>query len=141
MDGSRPVPHLVKRVQHALRQRMDRALAVEQLTLAQYAAMASLAEGSPLTNAELARRCFVTPQTMIRIVSDLAAREWIVRRRDPRHGRRILNSITAAGRRGVERADRIAADIDAVMLGGLGAAEVEELASLLGRCLDNLAAD
>lgn len=132
---------MLKRAQHALRQRMDQALAAEELTLAQYAALSNLADGPALTNADLARRAFVTPQTMIRIVSDLEQSGSIVRNQDPGHGRRILNSITAAGRRRIAGADQIAAEIDAQMTMGFSAGEVEELLALLARCFGNLVED
>jgi len=140
MAGSndKPVGYMLKRVQHELRLRMDHALAAEQVTLAQYAALSSLVAEPGLTNADLARRSFVTPQTMIRIVSDLERSGLITRRQDPDHGRRILNVITAAGRRRIEVADRIAAEIDAAMLAGFSASDQKKLVTLLSRCFDNM---
>jgi DNA-binding MarR family transcriptional regulator len=49
-----------KRVQAGLRSGMDRALETKGLTTPQYAALSALERESGLSNAELARRSFVT---------------------------------------------------------------------------------
>ncbi|MCP2163668.1 DNA-binding transcriptional regulator, MarR family [Goodfellowiella coeruleoviolacea] len=69
----------LKRLQQALRARMDGALAEFGLTSPQYAVLALLAENPGISNAELARRSFVTPPTMIRIIAALAEAGLIVR--------------------------------------------------------------
>jgi DNA-binding MarR family transcriptional regulator len=56
-----PLAYLVKRTQSQL-QTMDAALAAHDLTMAQYAVLSHLAREHELTNAELARRAFVTPR-------------------------------------------------------------------------------
>ena len=67
------VGYELKRVQHALRQAMDEALRETGVTTPQYAAMSVLAEEPGLSNARLARRSFVTPQTMNQILARLEA--------------------------------------------------------------------
>jgi len=54
----------LKRAQHALRLGMDEELRGLGVTTPQYAAMSVLAEEPGLSNAQLARRSSVTPQTM-----------------------------------------------------------------------------
>lgn len=108
--------------------------------MAQYAALATLARDGNLTNAELARSSFVTPQTMIRIVTALDDCGWIERRPDPSNARRILNTITAAGRKRIEGADAIADAVDQRMVASLSKTEQTKFRSHLHDFLRNLEA-
>ena len=79
---------LLKRAQHALELTTERRLQSVGLTLAQYSALAALeASDGTLSNAELARRCSVTAQTMHRVVALLERNGWVTRKAHPRHGR------------------------------------------------------
>lgn len=66
----------LKEAQHALRLRMDEALRGYGVTTPQYAAMSVLAEQPGLSNAQLARRSFLTPQTMNQILGKLGGGGW-----------------------------------------------------------------
>ncbi|MCB0010217.1 MAG: MarR family transcriptional regulator, partial [Anaerolineales bacterium] len=68
------IGYLIKRAQHALRLTIDNALAALGLTLPQYIALVHIQNEAGISNAELARRAFVTPQTMHRVVTGLAER-------------------------------------------------------------------
>ena len=133
-----PTGYLLKRAQAALRHTMDTALAEEGLSMAQYAALAALTRDDDLTNAELARSCFVTPQTMIRIVTTLTDYGWIERRPDPSNARRILNTITDTGRKRIAAADNVAEAVDQRMVAGLSKTEQANFRSYLQDCLRNL---
>jgi len=74
-----PFGYVLKRTQLALRGAMDGALATLDLTTPQYAALSELAKEQGLSNAELARRCFVTPQTMHRILGGLERDALVIR--------------------------------------------------------------
>ena len=71
LESSDPFGYILKRTQLALRGAMDDALVTVNLTTPQYAALSELSEEQGLSNAELARRCFVTPQTMHQILRGL----------------------------------------------------------------------
>lgn len=60
-----------KLIERELTQRIDSLLKKFKWTSAQYTALSTLEAEGPLTNAELARRCHVTAQTMIRITKTL----------------------------------------------------------------------
>ena len=75
---------MIKRAQQALRNAIDPALSDLELTTAQYAALYNLRRHPGASNAELARLSFVTPQTMVRIVSGLE-RAGLVVGHLPRH--------------------------------------------------------
>src|SRR3712207_8022525 len=65
------VGYELKRAQHALRSEMDGALRGVGLTTPQYAALSVLEGEEGISGALLARRCFVTPQTMNGILVNL----------------------------------------------------------------------
>ena len=70
MESSDPFGYIFKCTQLVLCGAMDDALATVDLTTPQYAALSELSKEQGLSNAELARRCFVTPQTMHQILGD-----------------------------------------------------------------------
>jgi len=128
------VGYLIKRAQAALRAEMDGALAACELTTPQYAALAALEHEPGLSNAELARRCFVTPQTMIRIVEGLEERGALTRHEHPTHGRILEVRLTADGRRAIAGGHQRVAAIERRMLRALSESERRVLAELLERC-------
>jgi DNA-binding MarR family transcriptional regulator len=133
-----PLGYLVKRAQSQIRRSMDAALAVYDLSMAQYVVLYHLAHEPGLSNAALARRAFVTPQTMIRIVGGLIDSGYVERHDDPVNQRRQLCTLTSTGQFRAESTEAIAADIDRKMVEGLDAEEVAVLRALLARCIANL---
>lgn len=130
--------YLLKQAQHALRLAMDDALGQLGTTTAQYAALAVLHEAPGLSGAELARRCFVTPQTMNSILVSLESAGLVERRPHPVHGRILEASLTAAGRELLARAHRAVVDIELRMLRGLDPDEQRALARYLQHCVGAL---
>lgn len=133
-----PVGYLVKQLQHTIRLAIDRRLATVDLTLPQYTALVSLRAEPGLTNADLARRSFVTPQTMIRIVADHEARGWVTRRPDPAHGRRLLTDLTPEGRAAVTAGDDEVMAVEHAMLDGFSGDETAAFAAVLRRAVANV---
>ena len=103
--------YAVKRLQQALRARLDGVLARHGLTMPQYAVLALLAEQPGISNAELARLSFVTPPTMIRIVTTLEDLGLLTRVDRPTEGRARATALTAEGERRLKAA---VGDVDAV---------------------------
>lgn len=141
VNAEMPIGYVLKRVQSVLRNVLDEALAARDLSMAQYAALSNLAREPELTNAELARRAFVTPQTMIRIVATLEDTGWISRAIDPANRRRQQYSLTPVGARRIQAADEIANNVDRQMTSGMSTGEIRTLRALLSRCLENLYKD
>jgi DNA-binding MarR family transcriptional regulator len=138
------VGYQLKRVQQALRNRMDEVLRDLGLTTPQYAALSVLADGSGLSGAELARRSFVTAQTMNGILANLEAAGLIERRPHPEHGRVLQAYLTESGERLVSRAHEEVGDIEELMLSDLASEEHHNLLEMLRVCtnsLENVAAE
>jgi DNA-binding MarR family transcriptional regulator len=70
----------------------------DELTLSESSTLARLERGGPASSSELARYDRISPQSMGVIVAALEDRALIERDRDPEDGRRIVLSITEAGR-------------------------------------------
>ena len=68
------------------------------LTLPETSALTRLDRGGPATSSDLARLEKISPQSMGVTVAALLERGLVARERDPEDGRRIILSVTAAGR-------------------------------------------
>jgi DNA-binding MarR family transcriptional regulator len=133
--------YAIKRAQHALRTRMDEALRPLGITAPQYAVLSAIELDPGISNAELARAAFVTPQTMQGIVANLERNGLLRRSNDPEHGRILRGELTASGRRVLRQAHADATAIEAVLTAGLSADEVAGLAARLIQWADALAPD
>ena len=103
----------LKQAQQALRTRLDSGLREIGLTTPQYAVLAFLEVEAGASNAALARRAFVTPQTMQAILVALERSGFIARSPHPKHGRVQRTELTARGRDALEAASGIVADAEA----------------------------
>lgn len=130
--------YLLKRAQSKLRARMDDALRPIGLTTSQYAVLAILEEDVALSNAELARRSFITPQTMNKILETLESRGLVERRPHASHGRILETRLTSIGASIVRRCHKAVHAIEDQMLSRLEVAERERFADYLARCIDGL---
>jgi DNA-binding MarR family transcriptional regulator len=69
-----------------------------ELTLPESSALVRLDRGGPTTPGELAKLEQISPQSMGATLATLEARALVERRPDPRDGRRVVLSVTEAGR-------------------------------------------
>ena len=135
---SERIGYSLKRAQQALRSAMDTALRDHGVTTPQYSALVALEGGEPLSGAVLARRCFVTPQTMNGIIVALEKSEWVTRAPHAEHGRVIETRLTSSGGELLRKAHKAVGEIEEVMLRGLSAAQHRTLGDALRRCTENL---
>lgn len=130
--------YLLKRVQSALAGALTKALSGHGVTLAQYAVLVSLDEQPGLSNAELARRAFVTPQTMNQVLRELEALQLVLRQPHPDHGRVLQAHLTPEGNRVLRGCRRAVDDVEERMLAPLSADQRGQLVITLRRCLEAL---
>jgi DNA-binding MarR family transcriptional regulator len=126
--------YVIGRVERVLRRRITAAIEPMGLTLPAYTALSVLRVQDGLSNAQLARRSFVTPQSMSEVLALLVERGYVSRRAEPGHGRVLRTELTKAGNRALERCDRAVDAVEAELLGGLDAGEESELRDMLIRC-------
>jgi DNA-binding MarR family transcriptional regulator len=135
----RRVGYQLKRAEHALRLEMDGVLRGIGLTTPQYAALSVLEEEAGLSGAALARRCFVTPQTMNQILMNLQGSGMVERRPHPEHGRVLSAYLTRKGAELVALAHGEVGAIEDRMLVGLDSGERSRLLEALRGCAESLA--
>ncbi|KAA2316304.1 MarR family transcriptional regulator [Pseudooceanicola sediminis] len=96
--------YALKRAQQALRLHMDRRLKAFGLTAPQYNVLCSLEAEPGASNAQLARRAFVTPQTMQSMLVKLERAALIERTPDSDHGRIQRTQLSRSGRETLSKA-------------------------------------
>jgi len=126
--------YVIGRLERVLRRRLTAAVEPNGLTLPAYTALSVLRAQNGLSNAQLARRSFVTPQSMSEVMTLLVDKGYVRRRAAPGHGRVIRTELTASGRRALERCDHAVDLVEQEMLGDLDAREVTSLRDVLLRC-------
>lgn len=94
----------LKLAQHALQRAMEDALRPLGLTLSQFSVLNQIDQILGQTNADLARKAFITPQSMQGVLANLERAGLITRRADEDHGRRQIAQLTKSGIRELERA-------------------------------------
>ncbi len=129
---------LLKRAQDALNAAMTAALRQHGATLSEYAVLTALAEEPGLSNADLARRAFVTPQTMNQVLRELEHKGWVSRHPHPGHGRILQAELTAGGRRVLGGCHQAVSGVEERMLAGLDPAGREQLVAGLKSCIAGL---
>lgn len=113
-----------------------------ELTVAETSALSRLDRSGPATSSELAKQDKISPQSMGATLAVLEQRELVERHRDPGDGRRIVLSITGAGRQMLN--DRRGARTElvaAALRDGFTQAELDQLAAaapLLERLAEKL---
>jgi DNA-binding MarR family transcriptional regulator len=132
------VGYLIKRAQMVLHDAMADALGSHDLTVTQFAVLTALDEEPGLSNADLARRTFVTPQSMHAVLQELERLQFVVRRTHPQHQRVLQAALTKAGRRTLKSAANAVNAVEERMLNKLSNSARSRLASALSSCIDAL---
>jgi DNA-binding MarR family transcriptional regulator len=123
----------IKKAEQATQLAKDQAVARAGVTKAQYNALLVLADAPELTGAELARRCFVTPQAMNETVNRLQRDGFIERRRHAVHQHVLEVVLTPAGRRALTEADAEVVALEVAIRETLDRSEQEALGEYLAR--------
>jgi len=126
--------YVIGRLERVLRRHVIAAIEPDGLTLPAYTALSVLRAQDGLSNAQLARRSLVTPQSMSEVLTLLVELGYVRRRAEPSHGRILRTELTAAGRRALERCDRAVDAVERELLGDLDADEKAGLRDTLLRC-------
>lgn len=116
-----------------------RQMRVEGLSLPERSAMARLDRGGPATPSALARREQISPQGMGATLATLEARGLVERRPDPGDGRRVVMSLTDAGRRALQDKRNATAERLAKALGADFTSEELEQLSVAAPLIQRLA--
>src|SRR5690242_6532068 len=118
------ISYVVARLERAVRSAIAERVRPYDLTTLQYTTLSVLhRHGAPLSNAQLARLAYMTPQAMSEVIDALETK-GLIRRNPDRHHRRLLPAtLTAKGRRVLADCERSVDAMEDVMLAGLSSSE------------------
>lgn len=116
--GKRPsgACYLIGRLDHALTRHMLEVLSPLGLTVSQYTALSFIESEPRISNAALAERTLISPQSANEMVKQMCEKGWVERHPDPLHGRVVNLSVTAAGLALLQQAHTAVADLETAML-------------------------
>lgn len=136
--GARELALLIKATQAALNQRMDEALRPLGLTVAQYACLSNLHAEPGISGSELARRTFVTRQSMNVLLQGLEKQGMVERAHDPGPRRERAALLTPRARTALTDAETAVADVLARMVTDLDPTQRDAMRTTLTACRDAL---
>ncbi len=126
--------YLVKRAQSVIHLSLEEIVSKHGLGIPHYVVLSLLAESPGLPNAELARKAFVTPQSMNEVLKQLEVSGLVERHRSPSNARILNAHLTAAGKKKWRSVDDRVQELEEHLLRGLTQNEV----SILNRSLETI---
>jgi DNA-binding MarR family transcriptional regulator len=130
--------YMVGRVNQGIRRAMTERLARWDLSVTEYTTLSVLHARPNLSNAQLARRALVTPQSMIEIVARLQAQGLVTRTVDPGHRRILRLRLTDAGEEVRGAADPAIAALDDELFAGVPARQRQAAADAMRAAMVHL---
>lgn len=128
------ISYFLRSAEHEMTQKVDKVLKKLGLTSAQYAVLSLVEEEASLTNAELARRCSVTPQTMSRIMKNLE-RDGFVKKKSRDNNKLMFDfEMTGKGKKTICLAHEKVNEIEKELVKDLSAKQIQDLKKLLQKC-------
>jgi DNA-binding MarR family transcriptional regulator len=147
-DGSRALPdagatprisYAIARLQQLVLAGVNQRVAASGLTALQFTTLSVLSRhGSPLSNSQLARRSFMTPQSMNEVIHRLEREGLIMRKQHPNHRRKFPASLTPKGRRVLAVCESAVGEFEAVMLRGFTPSARADFLRMLTSAVRNL---
>jgi len=130
--------YLVGRLDRVVRREIQGAVRQYGLSVNEYSTLSVLANRHGLSNAQLARRSLVSPQSANEVLLALERKGLVGRQAHPAHGRILQTRLTAKGRRLLAGCDDLVAVVEARMVAGLSEAERNGLRQTLFDCVHAL---
>jgi DNA-binding MarR family transcriptional regulator len=138
---TRSAAQMMKRIMVHFRSQMDEQLRPEGVTTAQLHVLKVIREESGASGAQLARSCYVTPQSAQALLKGLEDGGWITRTKDRVNDRILIAELTPSGEELLQTAKKLARVIEKRLWRGVEREAVEALNEVLTRCLENLEDD
>lgn len=143
-DGAGPAIHqpmrltyLIGQLDRLVSRRLTEVLATHGLTLPQFTALSVLNGRGRSSNAQLAERSFITPQSANEVVKAMESNGWVMRGPDPTNRRIVLLQLTSTGKALLKRCNESVDQVEISMLGEMSEEE-QTLRALLHGCVKNL---
>jgi DNA-binding MarR family transcriptional regulator len=133
------VSYAVARLHQLLFAGITERVSASGLTTLQFTTLSVLSRhGAPLSTSQLARRAFMTPQSMSEVIHALERKGLIKRNPHPNHRRTLPAALTAKGRRVLAECDRTVAEFEDAMLEGFSAKDRATFLDMVKAAVRNL---
>ena len=116
--GEPRISYVVARLERAIRRAINERVSIYDLTVLQYTTLSVLGRRGELSNAQLARRAYMSPQAMGEVIEALESKGLVKRRQHPDHRRVFPATLTAKGRKVLGACDLLVDEMEAEMLNG-----------------------
>jgi DNA-binding MarR family transcriptional regulator len=140
-EHRRTVTHRLGQAAHAYRVRAGSRLARIDLHSGQESLLKSLDESDGQTMSDLAAVLGVQPPTVTKMISRLAAQDYVERRASSGDARQALVFLTERGRRAIAQIDKVWKRLEKDALGGIDEKDRRRLRKLLRQIERNLGAN
>jgi DNA-binding MarR family transcriptional regulator len=114
-------------------QALHKRLSEVEVTGYEYRCLAALAATDHLSQTDLGEAVALDPRDVTHTIRALEGRGLVTREKDPSHGRRLVVSLTASGRRTAGQLASLMAEVQEEVFGRLSAKERSTLLELLKR--------
>jgi DNA-binding MarR family transcriptional regulator len=129
---------LMRRLIVELRSRLDDELRVKNITTSQLRFLHEVKVHPGSSGAQLARACYITPQSAQAMMARAVERGWIVRGSDTENHRLVTLRLTPAGERLLAYADGVLSRLEAEVWSGVTFSELRGMNEVIERGLENL---
>ncbi|WP_214104182.1 MarR family winged helix-turn-helix transcriptional regulator [Acrocarpospora catenulata] len=130
--------YAIGRLDRGIQRELEQGLRPLGLSPTQYATLTILRARSGLSNAQLARRAYVTPQAMSQVLASLIAADLISRTPSGENQRVLETRLTPKGHEVTAQCDLIADEIEDRMLEGVPAADRQTLLAAVRACVQRI---
>jgi DNA-binding MarR family transcriptional regulator len=126
--------YLIGRLDRAIRNGLNEVLVPYELSIPQFTTLSVLKRRPGLSNAQLARRALILPQSMIQVIVGLEARGLVQRAPSPAHIRVLQTHLTDEGERVLGQAERATREFEAQLVAAVDDDDdVERIAAVMQR--------
>jgi DNA-binding MarR family transcriptional regulator len=141
-DGPRPLlSYTVGRLDRAVRRRLAEVLERFDLSIPEFTTLSVLARRPGLSNAQLARRALIRPQSMNQVLGSLERQRLVERTPDPDHARILRATLTGRGRAVCDEAERATRAMEAAAAAEIPEEELRRAVEILDRLTQRLSDD
>ena len=125
-------------LERSLRRSLAAILRPFELTVAEYTALSLICRRDGYSNAELARRSFVSPQAMHEMISSLEKRGMLERASSESHRSMRHTHLTGRGRQLLEQCEEAVDEMEEVMLAEVSPGQRAEMIAVMRQSARNL---
>jgi DNA-binding MarR family transcriptional regulator len=129
------ISYMLARLERAVRRGINERVRAYDLTTPQYTVLSLLQRRTGLSNAQLARRAYMTPQSMSELMEALESKGLVERSAHPNHRRVLPAALTDEGHRVLAACDAAVDTLEDEMMRELAPAERKRLMAALKSCI------